>query len=428
MPPNAREGLRRSPASPRSIGQSPRAMLAALGLLVVSQVLIFAPGTDVSPYGQTVNPSPPLLILGNTVQVWALVAVMALSLSTLVRFGSQGLRSGQGLALGGLLVCAVSGVLVGASVAELADGVGKVALPLMLALYLSRIGLAGRPLVQFVLVANIFTLGQALFARVLTGSFAANRYYLDLPQEYFGYFYHPFAFSGILSVCSLVVASEIRTRQRRWPLALMLLANFAFISATQVRTYVLAVGIALLVAAVGFTIGKRRPIFSLVVAFGLSTIAVLGASGYLSGTRTTTDTSSGRLDRWIVDLTYVWDSASTAQLMFGGGPGRIDEVNEALFGVRINSLNAFIDLFVDFGLIGMSMIISAWILILVSHYRFTRDALVLSLITMFGISAAVTSPLEFPGVSALMVIALFALRPSLGVEETASTASPTTRS
>lgn len=350
----------------------------------------------------------PQIYAGNTVQVWALVAVMAVCVSTIVRLLPQGLRSGEGVALGGLLVCTVSGALGGASVAGLAEGVGKIALPLLLVLYFSRLQ-CSKFLVRFALAANVFTLGQAALAWILTGSFSANRYYLDLPEEYFGYFYHPFAFSGLLSVFSLVVVHEIRMRRRRGLMTTLLLVNLGFIAATQVRTYALAVGIALLVAGVGFTIGKRRPMFTIVVAIALSVSAVLGVGSSLSGSRTTVDTSSGRLDRWLVDLKYVWDTASPGNLLFGGGPGRIGEVNEVLFGVNINSLNAFIDLFVDFGLLGMLSILSAWILILVSRYRESRDTLVLCVITMLALTAAVTSPLEFPAVSAMLALGLYAV-------------------
>ena len=387
------------------------AVVAAIVLLIASQVLIFSPGTDVSPYAFNTNTPLPRTYGGATVQVWAILLLLAVCGVRFVLASPLTASAAYRWTVAAVVTVSASGAVTSDSFPVFVEGVGKLALPLLLFLYFTSIAGPGidRTLTKLIIVVNLFTVGQAVLARALTGQFSANRYYLELPQEYFGYFYHPFAFAGILGACSIVLINEIRQRRHRYLMTVLITTNVFFIFQSQVRTYILATAVAFIISLIGLTVGRRSARATFLIASVLSLVGVSIGSGLVAGSRNTLDASSGRLDRWALDVEYTWDTASVGQLLFGGGPGFISEVNSRLFGVQINSLNALVDVFVDFGLIGLILVVAAWATLLREHYSRARNPLVLAVVTLLGISALVTSPIEFPAVVVIMVVAAWAI-------------------
>jgi len=386
-------------------------VVAATVLLIVSQVLIFSPGTDVSPYAFTTNPPLPRTYGGATVQVWAILLLLALCGARFVFSSPRSASSAYGWTVAAVVTVSAAGAVTSDNFPVFAEGVGKLVLPLLLFLCFTSLAGPGidRTLTKLVIVVNLFTVGQAVLARALTGQFAANRYYIELPQEYFGYFYHPFAFAGILGACSIVLINEIRQRRHRFLMTLLVTTNVFFIFQSQVRTYILATAISFIISLIGLTVGRRSAKATFLIAGVLSLVALSIGSGLVAGSRNTSDASSGRLDRWALDVSYTWDTASVGQLLFGGGPGYISEINSRLFGVQINSLNALIDVFVDFGLIGLMLVVAAWATLLREHYLRAGNPLVLAVVTLLSVSALVTSPIEFPAVAVMLVVAAWAI-------------------
>jgi hypothetical protein len=391
-----------------------RPVITSVCLLVVSQVLIFPPGSDVSPYAYSLlGVQTPNTYGGATAQVWSILILIAVCGIGLVRSKSRGVTPGFRWTIVAIIVVAAGATLSGATFSSLAEGIGKLILPLLLFSHLTTIMKAGshRTLTTLVLAVNVFTIGQSILCKVLTGSFGANTYYLELSEEYFGYFYHPFAFAGIISACSIIVVNELLKRRRPCVMLFLLAVNCFFIYQTQVRTYILAIAVASLVAVVVTTVGRRNPVATSIASALMSLVALVVASRFVEGARVTTDTSSGRLDRWAADVQYFWNTASPADLLVGGGPERIFEVNRALFGVYINSLNAGIDTFVNFGILGLIVVTVAWILLIRDQYRETHNPVILSAVALLLISSVVTSPLEFPAVGSILVIVILALDP-----------------
>lgn len=389
-----------------------RPLIAGVCLLVVSQVLIFPPGSDVSPYAAaTGNQTLPITYGGSTIQVWAILLLLAICGVNIARAGRALSSRGFGWAMTATAVIVATGLLTSDELTDVAEGVGKLVLPLLIFIHVSHSMASGRQrdLSRLIVVINVFTIGQAGLCKVLTGSFSSNTYYLELSQEYFGYFYHPFAFSGILGACTIVALNEYsRGRHRAW-MALLIAANLVFIAQTQVRTYILALAFALLVAAIGLTIGRRHPIGTMISAGAFTAVALVLGRSYLANERVTPDLSSGRLGRWEADIDYVLHYGSPKDALFGGGPGTIFDINESLFGVHINSLNAAVDIFVDFGIVGLFFVTAAWITLLRGHYGHTANPLVLSIVSLLFVSSMVTNPFEFPAVGAVLAVAIWAL-------------------
>lgn len=403
-----------SEGDPRA--KSLRRVVIGVGLLALSQILIFPPGSDVSPFSVYNGGAVVKSYGGATVQVWAILLLLAICGFGLARSQPSTGGSGFGWTLVAIATALVSGAVTSSDFAVFAEGTGKIILPLMIFSYLIATMREGdsRTIVRLVIAINVFTAGQSLVCKVLTGSFASNMYYVELPQEYFGYFYHPFAFAGILSACMVVVVNEFVNGRHRGLMASLAAVNLYLIAGTQVRTYILGTAAMFLIAVVGLTIGKKRPVLTLVIAGGLSLAALVVGQGLVANSRVTTDVSSGRLDRWVTDVHYVWSTASPVDLIIGAGPGRISDVNQQLFGIHINSLNAAVDSFVDFGVLGLLTMLISWYLLVRAQYLANRSPLVLSAAALLVISAAVTNPLEFPAVGVTMVLAIVAVSSSAG--------------
>lgn len=385
-----------------------------LGLLVmlqVSQVLLYPPGSNVSPYYWVTGVLRPTLYAGVTLQTWvfmALAAVCAIGVARMPGY-SEGLRIGWIGA--GLFVLTLPALINTISLGRTADGLGKLILPVLVYVYLAprTRGSGASALRGCITFVNIFSVAQVLMSKLLTGSFSANRYYLELREEYFGYYHHPFALAGVLSVCSILALHEILNGRRR-PLNLVLLVcNLWLIYESQVRTYAVALGIALLVAAVGALIAARRAQHLWIL--GLAVVAVLPWIPSLSvgASRVTDDVSSGRLERWTQNLDVYAGQNWISRILFGGGPGAILDVNQELFERAVSSLNLFIDLMVDYGLLGLLAFLGVWVHIhRHAHARHQGPhAVALGVFLVSG--AFLTNTFEFPAVTILYATALAAI-------------------
>ncbi len=387
-----------------------RAFLLTFVALVGSQVLLYPPGTDVSPWAYTVLGTRPTVFLGQTVQTWALVALGLVCIVGLVRRAERPLPGFSAVLMCGALL-SLGTLLRSDSISLALEGLAKLLLPPIVFMYLSpRVRPFPRDSVySLVLVVNLFVVAQSLLSFVLTGSFAANTYYHELRHEYFGYFHHPFAFAGALGVCSLVVLARILQPRPNVLLLVLLGVNLWLILATQVRTFIVAVLVAVAFALVYWALHRKRSA-ALVFVIGIMAIGAISGVNLPRTDRVTSDLSSGRLERWTVAVDYVLGSDSWLSLLFGGGPETIQRVNQEHFGVYINSLNIAIDVLVDSGLVGIVLFSTVWVIIGRHAFGVGNKGLVLSLCVFMTLASVLSNAYYFPFVATLFAIALAALR------------------
>ncbi len=383
-----------------------RVILGMVWLLALAGAFVYPPGSDVSPYAYSQSSgSSAIHVLGRTSLAW--VSILLLVMSAGAAFVRQ-----REVPPGLLLPLAGTGAFLlvrGAGALAQGDGevdsVARLLLPfvLFLALYTSRDMLAKRSTTLLVLV-NLTVLSQALVSKLLTGQFASNRYYIELPEEYFGYYYHPFAFSGALALCALFAVDRALAGDRRVFWTVLAGTNLIFVWNTQVRTYMVAalLGISILIARRLFSSGRIYTLGCFISAC-VGAMILLGP-GLVSSDRDISDPSSGRLDRWVADISAFVSRSSDLEVFTGWGPGAIYRLNGDLFGVSINSLNLAVDTLVDFGVIGLGLVVWAWIAMLRTTRNRPSTPIGAGLAGFFVIASSVTSIIEYPVVVAIFVM------------------------
>ena len=390
----------------------------AVGLFAVqaSQLVLFAPGTDVSPWAWAQGMLQPFTIAGITVQTWALGALALIIVTGISLAFAAGRTPGSAsltMMAGSTAVLLAYTLALGSLTANaFFDAFGKLLLPIILFFYLVMHEDERTKTCALVLVmaSNIFTIGQVFLCAVVTGSFSAHRYYIQLPAEFFGFYYHPFAFSGVLMVCAIVALRNIGAGWHRRLNVGLFAVDLAFIGLAQVRTFELALALGLLVV---IWMSLRRAghggagILFTVVAVGVACVYL--SDSITAGARLADDVTSGRLERWRADLQSFYGSASLGDLLFGRGPLGITDLNVRLFNLPINSLNVFVDNLVNIGVLGSLAYVVTWIAVLGSRARKSELPYLIGLTAAMLMAAVVTNVFEFPVVTTIFVISLFSV-------------------
>lgn len=389
----------------RSFARVNEWLLVLVAALATSGMFVYPPGSDVSAYAFSQSAiAAPIRVFGQTALAWC-------SLLLLILAACVGLARHHRLprALWMSLVAAViylatrSLLALAAGTADL-DLAARLTLPLLLFAALSCSEFRPVTYERFFVLVNIGLLGQAFLCKLVTGEFGVNKYYIELPEEYFGYYYSPFAFSGALAVLSVYAMSKVLAgRSRAFWLAL-LACNLFFIWNAQVRTFLVAAALAMVVLMVRHSFVRARPAILAVLIFGGVVLLSFWTPDMLSRGRLVSDVSSGRLERWTSDIGGLFDKGSDLDIIFGMGPGSIYELNADLFGVRINSLNLAVDALVDFGVLGLVLLAVAW----ANTLKFARVSsgigMATALTAFFVTSSMLTSMIDFPVVAALFVV------------------------
>ena len=390
-----------------------RAYTVAFVMFLFSQVLQFSPGVDVSPWAFAHIGVRPNSFLGLSIQTWAGAFLGVVCLT-----GSLNKRATFLLAhkfvLGSLGVVIISSLVMTGSIQPVIDNLGQVVIPVLSYIYLSSLNQLERRdyTSNLMMLACLFTVLQVLVSKLYFGAYAAHNYYYELEEEYFGFFHHPFAFVGVLGICAIVLLFVIVERKFRFSYIILFVVCNCLIVLTQVRTYLVAVVVGLVVGCCLILLSRRKLVI-LFVAFPLMLAIVLYLGrdivGAFASDRANTDLSSGRLERWATDLSTFLDQASVPELFFGGGADRVHSINEQLVGVRISSLNFFVDTFINYGLIGLILLLSTLIIVLLDAARRGNKGLVMSLAVFLLVAAFITSPFEFPIVGVTLSIAMCSL-------------------
>jgi len=395
----------RATTSPSPLVQS---FFVALAFLELSQLFIFPPGTNVGPYvyaqGELV---PAQEFLGMTVFSWATLVLAGLCAVGLARVAAEVTFSGIGAVWAAVVVVLVRGLLgVGQGLGAL-DAAAKLAIPFVVYLFLAGWTIESRRRLAGILtLVNCFLIAQSVLSKLATGRFSVNTYYLELSEEYFGFFYHPFAFVGSLGICSLVALHQAAAGRRILLNGSLLVTNLWFIYQSQVRTYMLAVVVALAVSVVLLAVERRRFSLATLIGVAVSLVALAVSPLDLAGDRRVDDISSGRLERWASDLRYLWAEGDGLHILFGGGGGYIQEVNQRLLGTSINSLNFFVDVLADYGAVGVLVVTIAWLALVRRAWFEVGWSFAGGMAVFWLISSFITNVFEFPSVGVLFVVAL----------------------
>lgn len=335
--------------------------------LYVSQIFIVVPGTnlDSANYGQYNT----ITLLGLSYSSWLSLIIICWCLLRIF-FSLNRIRLTRPALLCTLALLAF--ILVGAvnsSLSGLFDLGIKTVMPFVMFLYVRYVlvDLDSRSIDSLLLAVNLFLIGQVLFCKVATGEFSANHYYTYImDEEYFGYYNSPHPFTAMLGLLSIWNLRIIALKQAPVLNVALVAGNVALIVASGVRTYLLGLVFAtvfLMVMALFRPELKRFRIFIIIALFAL---VLLGGDlvAVLSGTRlsssyNTTELSSGRFLRWTLDMGAYW-SGNAYEILFGGGFSHSYDVNSALIGVSINSLNFIVDLLLDNGVLGLVALMTAY--------------------------------------------------------------------
>lgn len=391
------------------------AYVFGLIIFLFSQLVQYSPGVDVSPWAFSHTAVQPNSIFGLSIQTFAAVILGAICLAGVARKQTSDVFHARLFVLAALGFVTLSSAVMSDSLVSVIDTVGQVAIPVLSYMYLSSHEMTAKvdTGTTLMILISLFTILQVAASKLLFGSFAVHNYYYEIDPEYFGFFHHPFAFAGVLAVSAILLLFVMATRGIRGYYVILIVACIALIILTQVRTYILAavvglaVGLCIVIAQrkrVGTVVALSPLLFAAVTLFWHSVPSMLAAD------RANTDLSSGRFDRWTMNLATFFDQASLSELLFGGGATRVIDINEQAIGTRISSLNFFVDSLINFGLVGSVLLISVLVLVFVDASSKGSFGLTVSLGSLMIITSLITSPFGFPIVGVALSVALCSLR------------------
>lgn len=356
-----------SPILVDPLGKKPFWFCAILFELYVSQLFMYYPGADVSPYAYTQNMISAIRIVGFSLSALASILLLVWTLENII-YHQRVITQRIFILFIVVLIPNFWALLTSTSMTESIDYLVKLMTPFFILFYLYSCIDAKwfRMLSKTVTLINVFVCAQVLVCKALYGHFAAYNYYWEYAEEYFGYYNHPHSFSGLLAFLTIWNVYQInKKRDVRLNLALFL-SNVVLMYLSGVRTYLLALAVGL--AFIGLWAlnssrmkNIRRYVYCAIFAvcmFGVKLAQNIGLSRVVGG-----DLSSGRLRRWTEDLQYIFDNYSLPEVFFGSGVNAIFEINKEIFNNYINSLNIFIDILADYGLLGLMLLIAAYCMI-----------------------------------------------------------------
>lgn len=378
--------------------------------LFLAQFFMYYPGSDVSPWAYTNAELFSIRFFGLTVSSYMSIAVAFFCLSDIVI--NNRVISKKALTVFCLAILPnIWSLLASGSILDNIDYMLKMSIPFLVFLYLSCIinteNIAFfKKIVSFI---NILLVGQVLVCRLIEHSFSAYSYYLNAEEEYFGYYNQPHPFTCLLAILCFWNVYAINKRENVILNLVLVCANILLIYLSSVRTYAVSlmagflyIGVMSLVSSKMKKLRKYVIIAFIILIFLLEYILtsfLLGHGG--------ADISTGRFERWQLDLKYIFNEYSLVQFLFGNGMRASFEVNNVIFGTYINSLNLFVDMLIDYGLIGLFMMSFAYYKI----FAYTRKTESLhfntGLLIFFIFACIINHPASYITCISLIIIVLF---------------------
>lgn len=344
-----------------------------LSFLYFSQIIMYEPGSNVSPYAYSHGMLTHVRFFGLTFS--------AISCIMIVIFCSMGLlKKSIKLCKRDVLIFLLIIVFILIGILRtfqnhqnnFVDGIEtgiRYFLPFLIYIFIkvNKSSFKIEHLYRFLISLNSFLVLQVLLSFIMYGTFSVNTYYLQMSEEYFGFFNSPHGFTCLLGMLSIFNFYCILEKKHTLHNILLFICNFCLIYFSGVRTYLLCLGISIAVIIILITKSKRysgnlRVIFIILLPF-LIMLAIYFIINYSSSnSRINQDLSSGRFIRWITDLGYYINQKNIIALLFGSGFDSIYRINGNLIGVEINSLNFIIDLLIDNGIVGTILYLSTLVL------------------------------------------------------------------
>lgn len=382
--------------------------------LLFSQMIMYPPGSDVSPYAYTKGMLKHITIFGRTYSSWFSMLFAGCCVMALLLNENKTDRFDITVLTAALIVFAV-GILRSDSILGALSNGTKFILPFIVYFYIkSRPVIANGKSIENILgFTNIILILQVIISKIFTGSFAASRYYLQMDEEYFGFFNHPHNFTGLLGVCSIWCIYNINNKKNQKQNILLLLCNIVLMYVSGSRSYVYA-----LLATMGyiifmsFTKSELKSVrkyayvaIAITVFFGGALLSHLGA-----GRGTDSANLSGRGERWLGDLAFYATRMDFVKKLLGGGFGYVNDVNKILSGVYINSLNIFIDFLIDTGIVGALLMVFAFGGIFYYFIKQRNRVFSIATAVFFVLASFATNLLDYQMVTIYMILMLFAMK------------------
>lgn len=381
--------------------------------LYFSQLFMYYPGTDVSPYAYKINSLSSIKYFGVTLSAMTSIALIIFVVVNILATKRRISKRMALMTVFAVIPCLV-GLLMSGSVAGEIDSMMKLITPFLLCVYLSGKNADNAlPVIKKTITAvNVIMICQVLVCKLLTGSFAAYNYYYEMPEEYFGFYNHPHSFTGLLALLSVYNIYLVNRNEQKKLNLCMFVINVLLMWISGVRTYVVALAAAL--ALIGLCVLKdsnmkhlRKYVYAAILVLCVFGGAVIDKFG---SNRIVGDISSGRFTRWTTDIGYFLKDYSAAEIFFGRGIDSICSVNKFIFGVYINSLNMFIDLLLDFGILGMIFIFAAYCLMFRQMWSKNTAGFSLGIIGFFAATAMINSLVSYVTITTMMIIILFVFK------------------
>lgn len=331
--------------------------------LYIAQLFMYLPGTDVSPYAFVHSKIEAIRVMSLTLSAAVSIVLVFFIFATFV----MRIKKYSKKAIYMMILALIPNLLNLVRSSDLTGNLDtflKVISPFVICFYLQKIidRENVRDFKTAITAINIFMIAQVLACKLMYGHFAAYNYYYEMSEEYFGYYNHPHSFTCLLAVLSIWCIYQMNKRQNV-PLNIVLFVlNLLLMFISGVRTYFIALIAGLLFVGIYSLMMRsmknlRKYVYIAVVLLVIAGPALITSFG---STRVTEDVSSGRIDRWTADISYAINNYSWFDKLFGAGLDASVQANKVLFDVAINSLNVFVDMFMNYGIIGMIMMIIAY--------------------------------------------------------------------
>lgn len=332
-------------------------------LLYFAQLFIVVQGTDASPYAYKYNLIHIIKYYGLTLSAWVCILAFIYCITMILFNRKIVLHKNQYIIAVLIIIFSFSASIVSLSnlLAEI-DNIVKLVFPFIVYIFLviNCKNVCLKSFDNLFGYINLFLLGQVLVCKFLTGRWGVNNYYYEIKNEFFGYYNSPHPFSATLGILCIWCIYCIQQRRKKLFYAVLFILNYCLIFLCSVRSYLLAVTISvvyIVLKSVGSKIHIPKVIINILFALiGIAIIYVLLFGDVISIRQLAGDISSGRIYRWTQDLHFYIKEIDTVHKIIGSGANTTYSINTKLIGTYINSLNAAIDILIDNGIVGLSLL------------------------------------------------------------------------
>lgn len=382
--------------------------------LFFSQMIMYKAGSNISPYAYTRGLLKPILLFGRTYSSWLSITITAYSLYKMLLSSRNRRLSKQDVIMyTAIFLVFLIGIFSYSSFSSALSEGTKYVLPFLTygavkVIDSERFKESTKKLLTF---SNIILILQVALSKIITGKFAASTYYLEMQEEYFGFYNHPHGFTGLLGMLTIWCVFNINRRNKVCLYSVLAIINMILMYISGSRSYVYSLLIAVVYILMTSMVDQklkrmRKYAFAGLIAalfFGKSFITNLGAH------RVTNAVLSGRGLRWVNDLNYFFSEMSWREKLTGGGFGYISDVNQKLSGVYVNSLNIFIDILIDNGIVGVILTMVAYAMLFSFYTKRGNKSFSIMVLFFFVVSSFVTNFITYQVIPITMVLILYVM-------------------